>query len=278
MTFALTGFKAYKLSVPSAVDKYGLQVVEMTITRASTDVALDIDNTAGTFWTAAKANTTYGTLATNAAAAWAFILANLEQIPVLELIGNGAKILSKSVQAESGTVTAKYAGNSAGTALNADSADQTFSYSHVNGIVTINFPAYKEAAKGAAPGNVIILKSTTLLPAAIRPAADMRVSIVVVDNNADVAGYAVIKTTGQVEIYKGIPAANYTVTANAGHSGFQISYPAAQVAPSSATVAITGTWPVVKPSITLSANAAPSILKLFMIGGLKSGTNVTEFA
>lgn len=279
MAFALTNFRAYKLGIPSATDRYGLQGIEMTVTRTATDVAIDLDTVSGTFWTDILADASYGAYAARISPLWSDLLTKIENVATLQVLGDGGQMVSLTgLQAESGTVTAKWAGGSAGTALNADSADQAFAYSIVNGVVNLQIPAYKAAAKGAAPGNVIILKSTTLLPAALRPAADMRVVIPSVDNNAEVVGTATIKTTGQIELYTGIPsAAAYTVTANAGQGGFQVSYPVAQVAPNAGSVSIVGTFPVVKPSITLSANAAPATLKIFMILALTSKSNPIEF-
>lgn len=64
MTFALTSFFAdgVRYSGPGpirAVQKYAF-----TVTAAATDVDLDLGDATGTFWTAAKANGTYGTMAT----------------------------------------------------------------------------------------------------------------------------------------------------------------------------------------------------------------------
>jgi hypothetical protein len=278
MAFALTKFRAYKVEVPTAIAKYGLQAVEMTITRGASDVLLDLDTTTGTFWTAAKADGTYGTMATQAAVLFADLLTKIEQIPALSMVGDGGKLINTGAAYESGVVTAKWAGGSAGTALNADSADQTFTYSITNGMVTLNVPAYAAAAKGAAPGDVIILKSTTLLPAALRPAADMLFVHQSVNNAAAVVGTLKIKTTGQIELYTGIPsAAAYTVTANAGTGGFTVSYPVTQAAADSAQVSIQGTFPVVKPRITLAANASPATLKLFMLCALTERSNPIEF-
>ena len=53
MAFALTAFKTYAIPSYEAVTAQFEQVVELTITRAATDTALDVGNAAGTFWTAA---------------------------------------------------------------------------------------------------------------------------------------------------------------------------------------------------------------------------------
>jgi hypothetical protein len=63
MAFALTKAKFYKLDSSSATQTLGYQCLEMTITRLAADVALDLSNPTGTFWTAAKADVTYGPLA-----------------------------------------------------------------------------------------------------------------------------------------------------------------------------------------------------------------------
>lgn len=53
MAFALTAYKSYSKASYEAVTAQFEQVVELTITRAATDIALDIGNVAGTFWAAA---------------------------------------------------------------------------------------------------------------------------------------------------------------------------------------------------------------------------------
>lgn len=55
MAFAVTAYKSYSLPAYEAVTNQFQQVVEMTITRLATDVALDLGNVGGTFWTAAGA-------------------------------------------------------------------------------------------------------------------------------------------------------------------------------------------------------------------------------
>lgn len=70
MTFALTQFKAYGVRADGATRQHNWQVAELGITAENTDTALDISSdtagSLGTFWTAATANATYGTLASNA--------------------------------------------------------------------------------------------------------------------------------------------------------------------------------------------------------------------
>lgn len=64
MTFALTSFFAdgVRFTGPGLVR--ASQKYSFTITAAATDVDLDIGDVTGTFWTAAQADATYGTMAT----------------------------------------------------------------------------------------------------------------------------------------------------------------------------------------------------------------------
>lgn len=66
MTFALTKFKAWGDIVDGVVPKRATQKVYMVITAATTDVALDFSDAAGTFWVACLADSVYGGLATKA--------------------------------------------------------------------------------------------------------------------------------------------------------------------------------------------------------------------
>jgi hypothetical protein len=66
MAFSLTNFKAYGLPTAGAVRVQAIQVAELHITALAADVALDIGTNAGTFWTAAQANATFGGVATSA--------------------------------------------------------------------------------------------------------------------------------------------------------------------------------------------------------------------
>lgn len=66
MSFALTRFKAYGIRASGATRQHVQQVAVLGITAANTDTAMDIQTLAGTFWTAAIANATYGSLATAA--------------------------------------------------------------------------------------------------------------------------------------------------------------------------------------------------------------------
>ena len=66
MAFALTKFKAYGLRAEGAVRPHVQQVMSFTFTAANTDIVYDLGTTAGTFWTSATANATYGGLASSA--------------------------------------------------------------------------------------------------------------------------------------------------------------------------------------------------------------------
>jgi hypothetical protein len=66
MAFSLTAFQARSLEIQSPSYKKGIQQAVLTITGTAADVDLDVGDVSGTFWTAALANTTYGTLASKA--------------------------------------------------------------------------------------------------------------------------------------------------------------------------------------------------------------------
>lgn len=85
MAFALTNARFYKVEIPSAVDKRGLQGIEMTVTRLTADTDLDFGDVDGTFWTAAIADATYGTLSTLALGEFKKIASNIEAIVSLEI-------------------------------------------------------------------------------------------------------------------------------------------------------------------------------------------------
>lgn len=275
MTFAITKFNPYKVTVSSAQYKQGLQAVEFTITRGTSDTALDLGNTSGTFWTAAGASG-LGALALKS---WTQINNNIDKIVAINLIGDNG-FLSRGVPTLSSTATVKWAGGSAGTALNADSADQTFTYTIVGNQVTLNVPAYNAAAKGASPGAVIVLKSTTLLPAAIRPAVDVVVRTRAYNNGAYAAGsgVAVIKTTGQVELYlDGTETTNYTVTAAAGVDNFVVTYPIAYAPNDNYSLSNYGTFPVVQPNITLNSGASPATLEILMLLTLNDSVEIVDY-
>lgn len=66
MAFALTGYEALPVQTGGAQPRRAFQQVILHATGTTADVDLDIGADAGTFWTAAIANTTYGTMASNA--------------------------------------------------------------------------------------------------------------------------------------------------------------------------------------------------------------------
>ncbi len=66
MSFALVAFHARGVEITSPSNKRGIQQVVLDITAAATDVDLDIGDDSGTFWTAALADSTYGSLAASA--------------------------------------------------------------------------------------------------------------------------------------------------------------------------------------------------------------------
>jgi hypothetical protein len=83
MTFSLQQFKAYGIR-SDKTRQHAWQVAELGIVAANTDTALDISSdtngSLGTFWTAAIANGTYGTLASNALASIQAIVANINSL------------------------------------------------------------------------------------------------------------------------------------------------------------------------------------------------------
>lgn len=66
MAFKLTGFHARGVDVAGPSYKRGIQQVVLTIEATAADVDLDVGDDSGTFWTAAEADSTYGSLATKA--------------------------------------------------------------------------------------------------------------------------------------------------------------------------------------------------------------------
>lgn len=65
MAFALTKAEFRSVCFQNPSYKKGIQEVVLTITGANTDIDLDIGDSGGTFWTAAQADATYGTMAAN---------------------------------------------------------------------------------------------------------------------------------------------------------------------------------------------------------------------
>ena len=79
MTFALTRFEAYGVQIDQPLSKRYIQRVEMRITGANTDIAVDLGNLAGTFWTAVG-STEPGTTALAAIKAIALKAASLVHV------------------------------------------------------------------------------------------------------------------------------------------------------------------------------------------------------
>jgi hypothetical protein len=100
MAFALTNAKLYKVDTSSPIDKRGLQAVELTITRGSSDTDLDIGDTAGTFWADAIADATYGDQAQKCLDAYKTISGEIEAVASCEVTAaNGFLLRVASVSA-----------------------------------------------------------------------------------------------------------------------------------------------------------------------------------
>jgi len=82
-TFALTKYQAYGVLISSPVRKRAVQRVVLTYTAVNTDTDLDIGDDSGTFWTAAKADATYGAMATNALSHIQKIVANADSLSLV---------------------------------------------------------------------------------------------------------------------------------------------------------------------------------------------------
>lgn len=100
MALALTKFSAYGFLVDGPHSKRAKQRAVLTITGLATDVSWDISNLTGTFWTAAKANATYGSLATEAAEDMAVIRSSAVE---LSLVG-GTIQNTRQKMAQSGLI------------------------------------------------------------------------------------------------------------------------------------------------------------------------------
>ncbi len=114
MTFQLNKFQAYGIEPSEPVTKRWRQFAILTIAAANTDTALDIGTNAGTFWTAAIADTTYGaTVATPALAALKDIQLRAESFTDVE----SSELLSRGNANSPPNITqltsAAYAGGSA---------------------------------------------------------------------------------------------------------------------------------------------------------------------
>lgn len=261
MTFAMSHCRFSVLRPDGPSTLRAIQRCYFHIQRGTADTALDLNNTAGTFWTAAKADATSGPAATRAATAYDLIRGKILNLESYGLTSD-AGIAQPLAFPESGTLTGNIWATTA-SALAADSAAQTFTFSVQDGLCTLGIPAYAAAAKGASPGAVIVLK--TALIAKYRPAADVAFPIRVQDNSAfgATAGLVVIKSTGIIEIYKdATKAAAYTITNNIGPDAFAVTYPIAYASPQAFQISNAGAYPAVDPSITLAAAATPTDLKL----------------
>jgi hypothetical protein len=280
MAFALSKAYFYKVDTPSHIRKWGFQAAEFHITRTSSDTDLDLGDVSGTFWTAVGASG----IGAVALPLWRSVLPNFEELAGLQLTSDSGFLVQSPGDAylsATGSHTAVWAGGTAGTALNANSPNQTIRYQHDGEFVTLQIPGYQAAAKGASPGAVIILTGATVLPAALRPTADVVVRTRKMNNGSFVsgAGMAIIKTTGQIEMYlDGVGTTAYTVTANIGFDSFATEYRVGAAPVSAGTFQLVNgdTYPVIEPNIVLPA-AAPTTLRVFMLVGLKPETRPVEF-
>lgn len=93
MAFALTSAQCYKLDTPNATKNYGLQVIELTVTRGAADVLLDLGNISGTFWTAVRADATYGVYATAVSGALAPCLVSIDRLVSFSMLGSGGPFI-----------------------------------------------------------------------------------------------------------------------------------------------------------------------------------------
>ncbi len=78
MAFAITSYRSHSLPAYEPVTQQFIQVVRMTVTRASVDAVLDIGNLAGTFW--ASALTGSPALAVTAAAHFKNLVSKAQDI------------------------------------------------------------------------------------------------------------------------------------------------------------------------------------------------------
>jgi hypothetical protein len=93
MAFALTDATFYKIDIPSAVKKRGLQGLEFKVTRGASDTDLDIGNISGTFWTAAIADGTYGTQSALALKEFTKIASAIDGVVSCEVLGAAGMLL-----------------------------------------------------------------------------------------------------------------------------------------------------------------------------------------
>lgn len=106
MAFALTKFKAYGLRAEGAVRPHVQQIFSFTLTAANTDITYDLGTTAGTFWTSAVANVTYGSIAT---AVRTLLLTRLPgSVPANSLMACEGVPLQTYIQVASGAAGLQY--------------------------------------------------------------------------------------------------------------------------------------------------------------------------
>lgn len=109
MTFALTSFLADGVQFNGPGTYRGIQTYMFTVTASATDVDFDLGDTTGTFWTAAVADGTYGTMASQVLTAVTGFEGNIEAIKSIYTpqIDAGAFIKVASLSA-TGTYTLDY--------------------------------------------------------------------------------------------------------------------------------------------------------------------------
>ena len=104
MAFALTKFRAYGLE-PGGPTRCQLQRLQFTIKGTGADVALDVGTLAGTFWTAAKADATYGAMATEVLARLTAFCVDANCSVVTKVGGNPINDKVRATAAGAGTYT-----------------------------------------------------------------------------------------------------------------------------------------------------------------------------
>lgn len=122
MAFALTKFKADGIRHTGANRSHGEQVAIFNITAANTDTDLDISDDGGTFWTAALANATYGTIA---AEAYAMLFGNSTYGSLTGAVANIVSVEGDPLVSYQKVLTLT-AGNEYTVAVNSDLPDLAF--------------------------------------------------------------------------------------------------------------------------------------------------------
>lgn len=111
MAFALVDATLCQTEIPNAVKKYGLQYIELKVTRTSSDTDCDIGDTAGTFWTDVTADATYGALAQRALDEWKKVAGKIRGVVSIEAVANNAPL----IRAGSASSATNYALSNNGT-------------------------------------------------------------------------------------------------------------------------------------------------------------------